>query len=573
MRDEVCADTGRSVNKRFMRGGLIAVGWLLLAGMAASAQAAPGDLDPRFGSGGRLRATFGGIAGVNALARQADGRLIAAGTNRRDYREGGGAYTVALLGFRPDGSPDRSFGDTGQVEVPGPGGGITANDVISQPDGKLVTVGADFLSPVGDRAFLLMRFNRDGSIDQTFGSSGRVVTDFGQPRADGLALIRQPDGKLVAAGMAGDQNSTAFALARYNADGSLDTSFAAGGRLVTRFRLDRATATALVRQPDGKLVVSGSDVDDRGRLGERGDFALARYNADGSLDGSFGVDGKVITAIGDSRGNALVLQRDGKLVAGGISFRGSTERSSFTLVRYHRDGSVDRGFGAEGVVLDDFPEGAPVGPRLHALSLQRDGSIIAAGEEAGADGFAIARYRPDGSLDRRFGFGGRVATSFTPTNPRASVSSANAALLEPSGKLTLGGSFRSTTSPSNPGDFAIARYYATVIGSLGRIRAQQDLRLVIRRGVSVPLRCSEPCRVTVTLRLDGAAARRARLPTTIGRTDVRFTRGASGRAVVRLSPIARARVARLRTVRVAMRARFTGAPRRPDFESRRLTLR
>ena len=144
-----------------------------------------------------------------------------------------------------------------------------------------------------------------GDLDPTFGAGGKVTTVFGgDSRA--YVLVLQPNGKLVAAGV----GPNGFALARYNPDGSLDTSFGAGGKVTTPI----GAANALVLQPDGKLVAAGSNYI------SPSDFVLVRYNPNGSLDTSFGGDGKVTTAIGfGAEANALALQPDGKLVAAGTS--------------------------------------------------------------------------------------------------------------------------------------------------------------------------------------------------------------------------------------------------------------
>src|SRR6266540_155863 len=174
-----------------------------------------------------------------------------------------------------------------------------------------------------------------GDLDPTFGAGGKVTTVFGgDSRA--YVLVLQPNGKLVAAGV----GPNGFALARYNPDGSLDTSFGAGGKVTTPI----GAANALVLQPDGKLVAAGSNNI------SPSDFVLVRYNPNGSLDTSFGGDGKVTTAIGfGARAFALALQPDGKLVAAGMGWTGSTGFES-ALVRYNPDGSLDTSFGAGGKV-------------------------------------------------------------------------------------------------------------------------------------------------------------------------------------------------------------------------------
>jgi uncharacterized delta-60 repeat protein len=218
-----------------------------------------------------------------------------------------GDFTLAR--FNPDGSLDATFGISGTVTTDF-GGSDTARALILQPNGKLVVAG-DYRRADSAYDFTLARFNPDGSLDSTFGIGGRVTTDFGEYYGFGYALILQPDGKLVAAGYSGRDN---FALARYNADGSLDPTFGVGGKVTTTFNTTYNEAYALGIQPDGKLVAAGQS---------GFNLALARFNPDGSLDSTFGIGGRVTTDFGGyDYARALVIQPDGKLVAAGYSWGG-----------------------------------------------------------------------------------------------------------------------------------------------------------------------------------------------------------------------------------------------------------
>ncbi len=242
------------------------------------------------------------------------------------------------------------------------GGTDIANAVVLQSDGKIVAVGQD------SSDFALARYNADGSLDSSFGTGGKVTTDFGGSDA-ALAAVLQPDGKIVAVGT----SAADFALARYNTDGSLDTSFGTGGKVTTDFGgTDQAWAAVL--QPDGKIVAAGL---------ASADFALARYNTNGSLDTSFGTGGKVTTSFeGSDQARAVVLQPDGKIVA--VGWDNGVE---FALARYNTDGLLDSSFGTGGKVTTDF------GGSDAALAavLQSDGKIVAVGFANTTD-FALARY-------------------------------------------------------------------------------------------------------------------------------------------------------------------------------------
>lgn len=357
------------------------------------------------------------------------------------------------------GELDRSFSADGGV-LTDFGGFEEASAVVVQPDGKLVAAGTAFVG--GNRDFALARYHPDGRLDTGFGSGGLVLTDFGFWTDDGAAsLAIQPDGKLVAAGFsdAGVPGDFDFALARYNPDGSLDTSFGFGGTLRTSFRDSTGGnaegADALVIQPDGKIVAAGFS--DGGSPGDL-DFALARYNPDGSLDPSFGFGGTLRTFFGGSSesAKALVIQPDGKLVAAGFSNGGGADDFDFAVARYNPNGSLDSAFdggiGANGgfrIFLGGNSEGA------NALVIQPDGKLVAAGfSNAGGSNdfdFALVRIHTDGRLDTSFGIGGTLRTFFG-----GDSEGANALVIQDDGKLIAAG-FSNGAGPDDF-DFAVARY-------------------------------------------------------------------------------------------------------------------
>src|SRR5437870_4521249 len=266
-----------------------------------------------------------------------------------------------------------------------------------------------------------------GDLDATFGTGGRVLTDFGGG-AGARALALQADGRIVVAGRSRVAVGDDFALARYNPNGSLDSSFGSGGRVLTDFGLDDE-ARAVVLQADGKIVVAG---------GFGGAFfALARYNADGTLDPSFGSEGRVFTNFGGRDGaRALALQADGKIVATGFASSDFGTRRRFALARYNPDGSLDR------QVVTSFADR----DEASALALQSARKIVVAGfsEAGGRHDFALARYNPDGTLDLTFGTGGKVTTDF------GGFDDAFALALQTDGKIVVAG--------SDGSDFALARY-------------------------------------------------------------------------------------------------------------------
>ncbi|MBA2434942.1 MAG: hypothetical protein H0V54_07660, partial [Chthoniobacterales bacterium] len=233
----------------------------------------------------------------------------------------------------------------------------------------------------------------DGDLDPTFGTNGKVTTDFGTIIDEARAVAVQPDGKIVTAGATVGGNFFDFALARYNTDGSLDITFGTGGKVTTAFNTNNDEAFAVALQADGKIVAAGFAV-----IGGTDDFALARYNTNGSLDTTFGTGGKVTTAFGSSidRAHAVAVQPDGKIVAAGRAVIGGGS-FDFALARYNTDGSLDTTFGTGGKVTTACGSS---NDEAFAVALQPDGKIVAAGRVfSNKEDFALARYNTDGSLD------------------------------------------------------------------------------------------------------------------------------------------------------------------------------
>jgi uncharacterized delta-60 repeat protein len=244
-----------------------------------------------------------------------------------------------------------------------------------------------------------------GDLDPSFDADGLVLTHFGRIDDDspsgrneiGVSVVAKPDGKLVVAGSSDlAVRSSDFALARYNPNGSLDASFGSGGRVLTDFGASDFASTLIV-QPDGKLVAAGVSFGATGDITGFDVLALARYNQDGSLDASFGSGGRLLMSnlsglccIG---GTALVAEPGGKLVATAITFD-EEQNSVGTLVRLNPDGSLDASFGSGGIVAN-FTEEAQVG-FLGALVLQPDGKLVVAGQssEFSDNGFTDVTTQP-----------------------------------------------------------------------------------------------------------------------------------------------------------------------------------
>lgn len=447
---------------------LIALAATLLLAASGAAHAAPGDLDPAFDGDGMVTTDLvaDGQDVANAVVVQTDGQIVVAGSSPA----GGGGSNFTVARYNPDGSLDASFGGGGFVTTDF-GGNEHASDLLIQPDGKIVVAGTTFPLAGGSGDFALARYSPDGSLDATFDGDGKVTTDLDGASDVGLAVLRQTDGKIVVAGgsiPAGGAGSNDFALARYDADGSLDPTFDGDGWVTTDFGGNQDNANDLVLQADGKLVAVGPSF----AFGfppapGAGDFGLARYNADGSLDPGFGGDGRVTTDFGDQEhAFAAALQPDGKIVAAGMTFTPGTlaPPGAFALARYDADGSLDPGFDGDGMVTTDFSGGTE---SANGVVLQADGKIVAAGtvfpEGGGPESFGLARYNADGSLDAGFGSSGKVTTDFGDGSDHASD-----LVVQADGKIVVAGAtFPGGAFGLGSADFALARYLGDVTAPPG----------------------------------------------------------------------------------------------------------
>jgi uncharacterized delta-60 repeat protein len=294
-----------------------------------------GSLDNSFGNGGIATTTFPEGSYAFDVALQADGKIIAAGTVFVDFDPGESSNTdFALARYNPDGSPDATFGNGGQVSTDFLGLEDDAFSVLIRPDGKIVAVGSAN-DPATFYDFAAARYLSDGTLDTTFGVAGKVHTDFGDQNFDRVrSAALQPDGRIVAAGFAISQNGGVqnFAVARYTPDGVLDTTFGIGGMTQIDFGNCCQGATKVVLQPNGKIITVGGS---NGESSED-DFLLARLISDGSLDSTFGAGGKVRTSFGDLNGgaNGAALQSDGRIVAVGFQATGLEQFADFALARY-----------------------------------------------------------------------------------------------------------------------------------------------------------------------------------------------------------------------------------------------
>jgi uncharacterized delta-60 repeat protein len=442
----------------------------MVLALAAESAAAPGDFDPTFSSDGRLWTRFKpGPAAIAGLAILPNGKIVAAG-----YTGNEAVDDIALARYLPDGRLDRRFGGDGKVRTRVGSLSDEAHAVAVQPGGKIVVAGYVQTGP--DYDVVLIRYRRNGRLDRTFGTNGTVRTSVGS-YAIAHALVIQPNGKILAAGTVGDAPDLRIALFRYLPDGRRDRRFGPNrnGRASTSVGIDFAQGSAVALQRNGKIVVAGS-----ARTGaDKDEFALVRFRRDGTLDPGFGVGGKVTTSVGTggfARAHAVAIDADGKIVAAGEALDPSRE---FALVRYNRNGSPDMGFGASGVLTTPVGDGDS---EANAVAVQPNGRIVAAGfgRIGGAPVFALARYKENGSLDALFGSGGTALR-----RAGAGHSIGNAMALQPNGRIVVGGEHLGR------GTFALIR----LLGSFPRVSIRGDSRLEGDSGTRVlrfPVRLSVP---------------------------------------------------------------------------------
>ncbi len=364
------------------------------------------------------------------------------------------AIIVAPASHAVPGQPgtlDTTWATTGKLMSPIGTGEDRANALAVQPDGKVVVAGTCHNGSNND--FCLARYNVNGVLDTTFGNGGKVITDFSSgedyTEDDATAIALQPDGKIVVAGSC-FLYSLEFCLARYSANGALDATFGDGGTLISFITPVSDNAAALAIQPDGKIVMAGYCPDV---------FCLARYDASGVLDTTFGSGGIVFTdmSIYEDEARALALQPDGKIVVAGSCLASD----AFCVARYAANGVLDATFGSGGTVVTNF--GSTNG---RALALQPDGKIVVAGEcYTGKWDICLVRYSPNGVLDASFGSSGKVVTAIG-----TDASYIGGLALQPDGRIVVAGYCYNGSN----NDFCLARYVSSgaldaSFGSSGKV--------------------------------------------------------------------------------------------------------
>ena len=407
------------------------------------AQTRSGTLDTSFGTGGKVTTDIAHSPDAAiAIVRQADEKFVVAGNSYIN-----GHLDFALARYNSNGSLDITFGTSGKVTTDLGSPYEEATAVAVQPDGKIVVAGGAVFGLFND--FVLVRYNTNGTLDTTFGTSGKVITNLAGVSAQAYAVSVQRDGKIVVGGQVNVDGGYDFALVRYNSNGTPDATFGTRGQVFTEFGTAKqgfsfAQASALAIQTDGKIVLAG-----QAYLGQDYDFALARYNVNGTLDTTFGSGGKITTdfAAPNAGANSVAIQPDGMIIAGGFA------KNRLALVRYTARGGLDPNFGIGGKVST----AVGTNDAVVSLAIKFDSKIVAVGQTFSSTDstyhYALVQYNSLGALDTTFGTGGKVTPVFGSARERAA-----SVIVQLDGKTVVAGGQATVNGVNGGSDFALARF-------------------------------------------------------------------------------------------------------------------
>jgi uncharacterized delta-60 repeat protein len=342
------------------------------------------------------------------------------------------------------GDLDPSFSDDGWATA-SLGQYDHAFGVAIDSHGRIVAVGTSHQDRPSAYDFAVARFTPGGQLDPTFSGDGRTKVSFGH-NDEAYAVAVDSQDRIVVAGSADDgDNTNVFGVARLNPDGSPDTSFSANGKVKTRIGDDASSAWSVAIDPQGRIVAAG----DAAVPIYGDDFALARYEPDGSLDPSFGLHGKVRTnfyrrSFDDAR--AVAIDSRGRIVAAGTARDGDV----FALARYRPNGDLDAAFSDNGRVVTPLGYGAAT-----SVAIDAQDRPVAAGRLDDPDsGFGVMRYRANGTLDPSFSGDGIAHTVFN-----GQIDGAGAVAIDPFGRIVAAGT--TYAGPPTGSDVALARYDAS----------------------------------------------------------------------------------------------------------------
>ncbi len=362
------------------------------------AYGADGDIDTTYGSNGNvIDLTFSDYDYANDIAIQSDGRIVVAG-----YSNDSGDNSFMLIRYESNGTRDNSFGSSGLTTVGYTGTDESATSVAIQSDGKIVVAG--YRDDGTDKDFLLIRHNENGTLDNSFNTNGVAIIGFTNTDEFASDVAIQEDGKIVVAGTRNNSGDHDVMVARYESNGSLDTSFSNDGYTLSGFTSTNEYATGVAIQSDGKIVVAGysnHNGDD--------DAFIIRYNSDGSIDDSYSVYGYTLVGFTgiDDHVNSIAIQSDGKIVVAGDTENG--DNIDFMAMRYNTDGTLDTSFNSNGVVASGYTNSDDY---AKDVAIQSDGKIVLAGYRDNGSNIdvMVSRYINTGAIDNSFNGDGAVTS-------------------------------------------------------------------------------------------------------------------------------------------------------------------
>jgi len=426
---------------------------LLLPAMSAFSQS--GLIDTSFGINGKVITALGKNNNwANAVAVLPDNKFLVGGA----YISAHGETDFALARFNANGTLDTDFGIDGKVVTSFLNNGHNyscINSIHPQPDGKFIVLGTSGMASVFSK-LAMVRYNPDGSIDSGFGTNGKIISDLWPNTQAGSKLVFLPDGSFIvtSANLYVATQNYDIGVEKYTSNGTPDTSFGTNGQVITTYgggsNTGRNTPASITLKADGKFVIAGNY-----NTGNSSKTALAQFNANGTLDTTFDTDGKVVVNFGAgyySDGLKVFAEDDGKITVAGSA--ATTAVNNFALTRYNVNGTLDTAFEGDGMALTPFATGDDY-TMINSVIRQPDGKFIVLCKPPyfllESSDLIIRRYNASGTVDTAFGTGGKTSATFD-----SGANEVESAAITAEGKIVAVG--RSVPLDYSHREFAIARF-------------------------------------------------------------------------------------------------------------------
>ncbi|GJM33780.1 MAG: hypothetical protein DHS20C18_27810 [Saprospiraceae bacterium] len=387
-------------------------------------------------------------------------------------------FCTTVHTFAQDGALDSSFAENGILLLDLVGGTETANDVVVQPDGKIVIVASARFPHNFD--IEVIRLNEDGSLDSTFAVNGQYhyLNEAGSDLGYSLKMLE--DGSFLVSGSHGtdEPNNTEMILIKLTADGALDTSFGNNGIVIQHIDDSEDYARTIAVNDAGEIFLGGTS-----KIPGWGFYrsVIAKFDANGSIDSTFGTDGIFMWDLDSIVSDVLQLEvlEDGNLLTSGRTKPAGTERISLYKVR--SDGSgFDTSFGTDGTIL------APYQGRGYGLTIHENGNILVTGNNSTAQGnnLVVLAYHPDGSVNTDFGLDGVVSVDNDINDVGLAIT------IQPDGKILAGGESGGTFFAGGPRKFFSVRMHATGVidstwGENGVVATQTSDLFAFANGITL----------------------------------------------------------------------------------------